>query len=126
MPLIKLFVLPLLIGLGLSGRNNQPPATGNPAAQELFKYIRCHRQAKNIVINWGVSSITGVDHFEVYHSEIGDFFDRLDFVDTNGEEKGTYKHLQVFPGYHYYYVRAVMITGPPVDSPVDVVRIVGH
>ena len=95
-------------------------------AQEFFSYIRCHRQAKNIVINWGMTSAIGVHHFVVYHSELGDFFDPIAEVYPDGTSKYSLKHESVFAGYHYYYVAAVMNAGPAVNSPVDVVRIVGH
>lgn len=140
MPALKLFLLPILIGMGLSSgvqhpvSNIQylPPASTGPAAsniqpsQTLFNYIRCHRQAKNIVVNWGMTSVSGVDHFIIYHSEVGDLFDPLEEVFPDGTLKYSYKHERVFAGYHYYYIAAVMSSGAIVNSPVDVVRIVGH
>lgn len=96
------------------------------ATQELFSYLRTHRQAKNIVINWGTTSVAGVDHFVVYHSDDNDFFAPLDEVPVSSALKYTYKHESVFPGYHYYYIQAVMSVGPPVNSVIDVVRIVSH
>ena len=134
MPALKLFLLPILVGLGLSAitTNQQPftniqhPGLSKSSTQTLFKYIRCHRQAKNIVVNWGMTSESGVDHFIVYHSEVGDFFDPIEEVFPDGTMKYSYKHEQVFPGYHYYYITAVMNSGALVNSPVDIVRIVGH
>ena len=73
-----------------------------------------------------MTSESGVDHFIVYHSEVGDFFDPIEEVLPDGTLKYSYKHEQVFPGYHYYYITAVMNSGALVNSPVDVVRIVGH
>ena len=102
------------------------PAVQSNDVQEFFKYLRCHRQAKNIVINWGTTSVTGVDHFVVYHSEIGDFFDPVAEIDPDGTLKYSFKHESVFAGYHYYYIAAVMNAGPAVNSPIDVVRIVAH
>lgn len=96
------------------------------ATQELFSYLRTHRQAKNIVVNWGTTSVTGIDHFVVYHSDDGDFFSPIANVPVDNAMKFTYKHESVFPGYHYYYIQAVMSAGPPVNSVVDVVRIVSH
>ena len=102
------------------------PGVQSNHVQEMFSYLRCHRQAKNIVINWGNTSIAGVHHFVVYHSEVGDFFDPIEEVYPDGTLKYSYKHESVFPGYHYYYIAAVMNSGPAVNSVVDVVRIVGH
>ena len=127
MPALKLYVLPILIGLGLSAIiSDQQPVTNVSSSQTIFNYIRCHRQAKNIVVNWGMTSISGVDHFVIYHSEVGDLFDPIEEVDPDGTLKYSYKHEQVFPGYHYYYISAVMSSGAIVNSTVDVVRIVGH
>jgi hypothetical protein len=124
MPLIKLLLVLTSVGL-------IPTAKKNPSKssivekkanykQELFSYLRCHRQAKNIVINWGTTSNNNVHHFVVYH------FDPVAEVFPDGALKYSMKHELVFPGYHYYYVAAVMNSGPAVNSPVDVVRIVGH
>ena len=131
MPLLKLFLLPILVLFGLGTASTihyEKPLAGTNAVlkQDFFKYLRCHRQAKNIVVNWGTSSVAGVDHFIVYHSEDGDFFDPIEEVYPNGDLKYTFKHESVYPGYHYYYIAAVMTSGPPVNSVIDVVRIVGH
>ena len=131
MPLIKLLLVLSFAALAPAAKDNssQNSNLDKPVnnKQTLFSYIRTHRQAKNIVINWGTSSISGVHHFVIYHSEVGDFFDPIDQVDPDGSLKYTYKQENVFPGYHYYFIRAVMNGGAPsIDSPVDVVRIVGH
>ena len=125
-------LLLLMLLSALSSFNFSPlPAKHLPAMQsnhiqELFSYLRCHRQAKNIVVNWGVSSVAGVNHFVVYHSDDGDFFSPLEEIFPDGTLKYTYKNETVFAGYHHYYIQAVMNSGPAVNSVVDVVRIVGH
>lgn len=129
MPLIKLLLVLAFAGLIPTAKDNssQPSVekTDNNK-QEFFNYIRCHRQAKNIVVNWGMTTVTGVHHFVVYHSEDGDFYDPIEEVFPVGALKFSYKHESVFAGYHYYYIAAVMNSGPVVNSPVDIVRIVGH
>ena len=131
MPLIKFLLVFSLAALAPGTKDNSPQNSNidKPvkSKQTLFSYLRTHRQAKNIVINWGVSSISNVHHFVVYYSEVGDIFDPLISVYPDGTLKYTYKQENVFPGYHYYYIKAVMNGGAPsIDSPVDVVRIVGH
>ena len=129
MPFIKLLLVLAFAGLIPTAKDNasQHATMRNAApAQEFFKFIRCHRQAKNIVINWGTASTAGVDHFVVYHSELGDFFDPIEEIDPDGTLKYSFKHEGVFPGYHHYYIAAVMTAGATVNSPVDIVRIVGH
>jgi hypothetical protein len=127
MPALKFYMLPILIGLGFSAiTTDKQPTTASSPPLDAFNYIRCHRQAKNIVVNWGMTSISDVDHFVVYHSEVGGLFDPLEEIFPDGTLKYSHKHEQVFPGYHYYYIAAVMNSGAIVNSTVDVVRIVGH
>ena len=127
------FLLILLLSLTtLSSFNYSPlpakqlPGVESNSAQEFFSYLRCHRQAKNIVVNWGATSTAGIQRFVVYHSDDNEFFAPLEEISLNGTLKYTYKHENVFPGYHYYYIQAVMNAGTPVNSIVDVVRIVSH
>ena len=128
----KLFLMSFLLISGFSSYTPAPvlPPINNASktatAQEVFSYIRCHRQAKNIVINWGTSTIAGIDHFVIFHSEDNDFYAPLDVAPVSSALKYTYKNENVFPGYHYYYVQAVMSVGPPINSAIDVVRIVSH
>jgi hypothetical protein len=133
MPLIKLFLLPLLLftGWGSSKENNCSDTSNDNlipnSKQEVFSYLRCHRQAKNIVVNWGVTSSAGIDHFVIYHSETGDDVDYIpvETVPANADKRYSFKHESVFPGYHYYYIKAVMGSNS-VNSAVDIVRIVSH
>lgn len=128
MPLLKVLLVLAFAGLATAATDNtfQKPNATTVSVQEFYKYLRCHRQAKNIVINWGTTSVTGIHHFVVYHSELGDFFDPIGEVYPDGTLKYTFKHENVFAGYHHYYVAAVMNAGPAVNSAVDIVRIVGH
>jgi len=130
MPLIKLLLVLAFAGLIPTTKDNSSKAAVTEKTtnhkQELFSYLRCHRQAKNVVINWGNTSTAGVNHFVIYHSELGDFFDPIGEVFPDGTLKYSFKHESVFAGYHYYYIAAVMNAGPTVNSAVDVVRIVGH
>jgi hypothetical protein len=130
MPLLKLLLILSLAGVtpaakDSSSRNSNRDTSVN-SKQTLFSYMRTHRQAKNIVVNWGTGSVAGVHHFVIYHSELGDFYDPVGEVYPDGTVKYTFKHEAVLPGYHYYYVAAVMNAGPAINSTVDVVRIVGH
>ena len=130
MPFIKLCLLPILVlaGFGPSSKNNFSAKANSEtiSKQEMFSFLRCHRQAKNIVVNWGMTTVTGVHHFVIYHSEDGDFFDPIEEVFPVGALKFSHTHESVFPGYHHYYIAAVMNGGSVVNSPVDIVRIVGH
>ena len=128
MPQLKLFLLPILIGFWqLSTKIDLQSTTSNNSKQEMFNYLRCHRQAKNIVVNWGMTSQLGVTSYKVYHSEDGEFFDPIATIPADDASlKYSFKHETVFPGYHYYYIAAIRSGMPAVNSVTDVVRIVGH
>lgn len=129
---IRLFLLAFFAFIGLTSFVYTPGIvpgkanTNNPASQEIFRYIRCHRQAKNIVVTWGMTSENNVDHYVIYHSEDNDFYYPLGDPIPAGDMKYSIKQESVFPGYHYYYIQAVMSAGSPVNSAVDVVRVVSH
>ena len=130
MPLIKLLLIFAFAGFIPTEKNDPCPKTKTEtqSAQEMFSYLRCHKQGKNsIAVTWGVTSLAGITKFVVYHSEDNDFFDPIEEIDVvNGTMKYSYKHEDLFAGYHYYYIAAVKAAGPPVISITDVVRIVGH
>lgn len=132
MKFIKLPVFLLIVFTGLTSFTYPPVLNKKnsvhkiPASQELFSYLRCHRQAKNIVINWGVTASSGVDHFEVFYSDDNDFFNSIAPVGSTSDLKYSYKHEGLGGGYHYYFIRAFITGGGVIDSAVDVVRIVQH
>lgn len=128
----KLLLLPLLALTSFTSPSkinnfkNSNAEMKTAAAQGLFSYLRCHRQAKNIVINWGTTTTGGIDHFVIYHSDDNEFFAPLAEIPVANSLKYTFKHELVFPGYHYYRIAAIMTDGPTGNSVVDVVRIVSH
>ena len=130
MPLIKLLLIFSFASFISTEKIGLAPKTNmeSKSVQEIFSYLRCHKQGKNdISVNWGVTSLAGITKFVIYHSEDNDFFDPVEEIDVvSGTLKYNYKHEDLFPGYHYYYIAAVKAAGPPVTSITDVVRIVGH
>jgi hypothetical protein len=130
MPFIKLLFMLAVAGLVPPAKDHHAQSVNTKstaAAQEMFNYIRCHRQAKNIVVNWGMTSQLGVTRYIVYFSEDNEFFDPIaEITADDASLKYSFKHLDVFPGYHYYYIAAIRSGLPTVNSATDVVRIVGH
>jgi hypothetical protein len=132
----KLFVFAVAFisftGFTFSGKYdlkpNKPTASVTVAqAVETFSYFRTHRQAKNVVLSWGVTSISGVTGFVIERSYDGEFFEAINQVSSNTDLKYSWKDLSVFAGYIYYRVGIVMPDGRISSySPVDVVRIVSH
>lgn len=101
-------------------------AAAGVAKQEMFRYFRIHRQAKNVVLNWGVTSPAGISSFILERSYDGDFFDAINQMPCNNAEKFSWKDLSVFPGYIYYRIACVMTDGTVSYSVVEVIRIVQH
>src|SRR5215510_4253115 len=94
MPFLKLFLLPILFALGSTPISVNQQSTNSNSKQEMFNYLRCHRQAKNIVVNWGMTSQLGVTRYIVYHSEDGEFFDPIAEITADDvSSKYSFKHM---------------------------------
>jgi hypothetical protein len=117
-------------GYSFTGMKKFPAKKSGAAAavakQEVFRYFRIHRQAKNVVLNWGVNSPTGISSFILERSYDGEFFDIINQTPCNNAEKFSWKDMSVFPGYIYYRIACMMTDGTIYYSPVEVIRIVQH
>lgn len=114
-------------GFTFSDTNNNISTTVKEQnLQETFKYFRIHRQAKNVVLNWGLSSASGVTGFIIERSYDGDFYDVINQMSSTTELKYTWKDLGVFPGVIYYRIGCIMIDGRVTYSPIETIRIVSH
>jgi hypothetical protein len=98
--------------------------TGNK--QEQLAFFRIHRQAKNVVVNWGVTSPAGITGYTVERSYDGEFFDIINQFPNNNALKFSTKDESVFPGYIYYRIGCVMNNGSTMYSEVRVIRFVQH
>ena len=94
--------------------------------QDMFSYFRIHRQAKNVVVNWGITNSAGLSKFVVERSYDGEYFDEVSEVTCNGSAKYSCKDLSVFPGYIYYRIACKMTDESVHYSAVEVIRIVQH
>lgn len=101
-------------------------ATTVSTVQTDFSFFRIHRQAKNVVLNWGIDNPTGVTGFIIERSYDGDFFEEIGQEACNNSVKFSYKDLSVYPGYIYYRVGCITTDGRMQYSPVEVIRIVMH
>jgi len=126
----KLFVFGLFYlaftGYSFSGKpvSNSPAANSVKTFQSAFDYFRIHRQAKNVVLNWGITSSAGVTGFILERSYDGEFFDVISEVPSNNTVKYSWKDLSVFPGTIYYRIGCMTTTGRVTYSEVEVIRIV--
>lgn len=94
--------------------------------QEMFGYIRTHRQGKGVSVNWGVTTGTGITGFTVERSYDREFFDVINQVQSTSSLKYSWKDDSVFPGIIYYRIGCITNDGRLVYSAVDIVRIVSH
>jgi hypothetical protein len=94
--------------------------------QQMFTYLRVHRQGKGVSVNWGIATASGVANFKIERSYDGEFFDPICQTPCNGSMKYTYNDGDIFPGYIYYRIKCTMNDGTSCYSAVDVVRIVQH
>ena len=93
-----------------------------PTAHD-FTYFRIHRQAKNVALGWGISSIEGVAGYAIERSYDGELFDVINQMPCNGTLKQDWKDLDVFPGYIYYRITCVMTDGSTHSTEVLSIRI---
>ena len=130
----KLFVFAIAFiaftSFSFSDKENQdllnPSAAINKGADHEFSYFRIHRQAKNVVLNWGLTTSAGVTGFTIQRSYDGEFFEEVNQAPSNNGVKFSWKDENVFPGYIYYKVGCMMSDGSSHFSEVEVIRIVSR
>ena len=112
----------------LSVFETRNPATvkTSSSVQQMFTYLRTHRQGKGVSVNWGIATASGVAYFQVERSYDGEFFDPVCQTSCNSSTRYTYNDENIFPGYIYYRIKCTMNDGTACYSTVDVVRIVQH
>jgi hypothetical protein len=128
----KLFVFAMFYlaftGFAFSDKQATPLSDNNSisalTAQQAFGYFRIHRQAKNVVLNWSVTSPAGVTGFVVERSYDGEFFDVINEMPCNNATKFSWKDMSVFPGVIYYRIGYISETARVTYSDVEVIRIV--
>ena len=92
---------------------------------DIFGRINAHRKQQGVELSWNVSGANDISGFIIERSWDGVYFDAIDEVQVDA---GTLKYQDndVFPGYLYYRITAVMNDGTEISSPVEMVRIVKH
>jgi len=87
-----------------------------------FNHVRLHRQGKNVVAAWAVTS-NDIVGFSVERSYDGDFFEDAGSVNVDGGASYKYTDVGVFPGLIYYRIKAVKTDGTTEYSSVESIRI---
>jgi hypothetical protein len=132
---MKTLLIIAVTSMAVSGVSFLPPtSTTNQDVKVIsatqtseFGFFRIHRQGKgNVVLAWGVTSLTGVSGFSVERSYDGDFYDAINQIPCNGALKHDCKDENVFPGTINYRIACIMDDGSVHYSPVEQIRIVQH
>lgn len=110
-----------------AGNHEQPAVSINKPAQKVdnvFRNFFVHRQHNNdIVLNWSVTS-SSITNFIVQRSYDGEYYDNIDVNLTTIGRWNRATDKEVFPGYIFYRVIAILNDGTECYSNVQVVRIV--
>ncbi len=91
---------------------------------DVFKRFNVHRQQNGVAIQWTVSDIEGISSFIIERSWDGVYFETIDVIEATNEQNRYLDTNEIYPGYWYYKITAVMNDGSEVTSEVDMVRIV--
>jgi hypothetical protein len=114
-----------------SSTANAPVKVNEAKLNPTFSFTRAHRQGKNIVATWAISSNEGVLGFSVqktYEDPTDPYAFWEDLCTVACNPVRSYKHTDtnVFPGYVHYRIVAQMSNGSSVVSETATVRIVSQ
>ena len=90
---------------------------------DIFGKVFAHRQQNGVSLNWTVINSQDVVSFVIERSWDGVYFDAIDEVAV-AEGTNRYRDNDIYPGYLYYRIIAVMNDGTEVSSSIEMVRIV--
>lgn len=115
-----------LTGAAFAAEDPAPVNTVHKPVQRVenvFRSFFLHRQHNGVALNWTVSS-GNITSFVIQKSYDGEYFDNVDMqISTVGRWSRTIDN-DVFPGYIYYRVIAVLSDGTECYSAAQCVRIV--
>jgi hypothetical protein len=105
--------------------SNTNVAVSTVTAADIFGKVFAHRQQNGVSLNWTVINSQDVVSFVIERSWDGVYFDAIDEVAVT-EGINRYRDNDIYPGYLYYRIIAVMSDGTEVCSSIEMVRIVKH
>ena len=90
-----------------------------------FSYFRIHHQSKkNVVLNWGITTPSGVSGFRIERSYDGEFYDVINETACNNSTKFSWKDEGIYPGVISYRIGCMMNDGSCHYSDVETIRVV--
>jgi hypothetical protein len=107
--------------------NQEQTATVTPASYssaDIFARFNVHRQKDGVSVQWTANNIQNISSFIIERSWDGVYFESVNVIEA-GQSRNMYlDNYEIYPGYWYYRVTAVMNDGSEISSDVDMVRIV--
>lgn len=120
---MKTLILSAMLLIGASTFTTTTFAQKSSAGTSCFDVFRLHRQSKNTVLTWAVST-PDVVQYEIQVSYDGTYFTQVGYVPavagTNSYKDSPYA------GTIYYRIRAIKADGTDEMSGTESVRIVAH
>ena len=99
---------------------------GSKPYNEVFGRFHAHRQHNGIALTWYTINVENVNSFIIERSYDGIYFENIDEVAVSNSADNHYNDNQVFPGYLYYRIGAVMNDGTILYSDIEMIRIVSR
>ena len=104
--------------------SQEQSALSSAQVENVFRSINVHRQERDgISINWTVST-DNINSYIIQRSYDGEYFEDLNLAITSVGRWNRTHDSEVFPGYIYYRIVAILEDGTESYSPVQVIRIV--
>ena len=106
--------------------NSSSQGFANTTSTDIFGRIHAHRQHNGVALTWYTINKENVNSFIIERSYDGSFYETIDEVEVSTSADYHYSDNQIFPGYLYYRIGAVMNDGSIIYSEVEMLRIVSR
>ena len=107
--------------------NNEKTTTVSAASlttSDIFARFNVHRQKNGVAIQWTVNSVENISSFIIERSWDGQYFESVNVLEASESNNRYLDNYEIYPGYWYYRITAVMNDGTEIHSEIDMVRIV--
>ena len=117
------------------GYNNEPADVATVSVTKIqdagFSFLRAHRQGKNILASWGLTSGDGIIGFQVQktYEDPTDpyaYWEDVSALPCSGNRSYNATDNNVYPGYSNYRVVALKADGSSFVSGIATVRVVSR
>ena len=99
-------------------------ASASFTSSDIFARFNVHRQKNGVSVQWTVNNLENISSFIIERSWDGVYFESVNVIEASDSRNMYLDNYEIYPGYWYYRVTAVMNDGSEVSSHVDMVRIV--